>query len=50
MAYGGRTMQLSKLQGLGAKQLFHETQVEAIAITGKAQIIFGAAGASREVH
>lgn len=85
MACGGRTMHLSKLQKLGAKQLLHETQVEAIALTEKvilflrkgwtityrglaygikwwksteenspwsilAQIIFGAAGASREVH
>lgn len=35
MACGGRTMHLSKLQKLGAKQLLHETQVEAIALTEK---------------
>lgn len=35
MACGGIKPHLSKLQKLGAKQRFHETQVEAIAITGK---------------
>lgn len=41
MVYDGRTMHLSKPQKLGAKQFFHETQVEAFAVTGKEILLLG---------